>query len=391
MRRATRAAGRSNRSRARVLLGAGDLQRSRAIAQAVLADAAATPAISAEAQVIVGVVERQLGDFEAAARRLADTYYFAGRVGAELVAAEAAVVTMAVVGTNLSRHDAGLEWGRSAEMMIGRLGLAEQELGARYLVTLGVIHRQRGAPAEALTAYERARAIFRADLGPGHPSVARVLNNIGSVYNERGDFTAALARYTEALAIFEDVYGPEHPDVAVFLTNIGACLTELKRRDEARAALERALRIDTATHGPDNPRVAAVWANLGALALQQEDFTRALADFDRARAIHAARPESRELASIESGRGTALQRLGRAEEAIASFERALTLSATFDIPAVAPQAAIPLARLLWTTGGDRTRAHALAESARAAFVANPAEAQAAAEATRWLAEHPIPR
>ncbi|MCB9569548.1 MAG: serine/threonine protein kinase [Myxococcales bacterium] len=374
-------------ARARVQISAGAFTDAEATLAPLLD--AREPAIKAEAWMLAGVVDRQLGELSRAIERLEEAYFLAGESGADLVAAEAAVLTMAAIGASRSRHEEGLAWGRSAAMMVGRVDLGERELGARYLITLGVIERQRGDFDAALAAYERALAIFRADLGPRHPSVARALNNIGNALTEKGDLEAAAARLREALAIFEEIYGPEHPDMAIFLGNLGAVLTELDRRDEARALTERALAVSLANLGPEHPQVADARVNLAFAAVDVGDFAGALAELDQARAILRAQPPSRELAYAEQVRVRALQGLGRVDEALAAASEAEALARDLEVPALLPQLHFLKAQLLWGRG-DHAEARALALAAKELYAIDPSEGAAGEEVARWLADHPPP-
>ncbi|MEZ4448337.1 MAG: serine/threonine-protein kinase [Nannocystaceae bacterium] len=380
------AADRERLARTRGLLSAGAYAAARE-AVAPLIDAEA-PAIRAEARLLDGAIDRQIGEIERSVERFEGAYYLAGEVGADVVAAEAAVLAMAAVGTALSKHEEGLTWGRSAAMMIGRAGLAEAELGARYLVTLGVIERQRGRFDEALAAYERALAIFRRDLGPRHPSVARALNNIGTALAEKHDRAGSAERIREALAIFEEVYGPEHPDVAIFLGNLGAALDEDGRQDEARPLFQRALAVGVANFGPDHPFLADVRVNLAYADLTTGDAASALVTVDEALATLRTRPPGRERAYAEVIRARALHALGRGDEALAAVTVADELITALEVPSLRSTIRFLQARLLWDRGGDPAAARVLAVEALELYEAEGGEDRSIAEVRRWLDEHP---
>jgi tetratricopeptide (TPR) repeat protein len=53
---------------------------------------------------------------------------------------------------------------------------------------LAALYQAQGRYAEAEPLLVRAREIYEAALGPGHPSTATSLNNLGSLYYALGDY-----------------------------------------------------------------------------------------------------------------------------------------------------------------------------------------------------------
>ena len=91
---------------------------------------------------------------------------------------------------------------------------------------IGVVLRETGKPAEALAAYEQARAIlerlarenptvteFQADLAESH-------NNIGLCSRDTGKPAEALAAYEQARAILRAA-GAEHPESPDYASDLG--------------------------------------------------------------------------------------------------------------------------------------------------------------------------
>ena len=62
--------------------------------------------------------------------------------------------------------------------------------------------------------YERALEICEKLRGPKHPLVAIVLVNLGIIWKEEGDKAKAISHYQEALAIQEEILGPNHLKVS---------------------------------------------------------------------------------------------------------------------------------------------------------------------------------
>jgi hypothetical protein len=70
-----------------------------------------------------------------------------------------------------------------------------------------------------------------------------------------------------------------------------------------------------------------------------------------------------------AGKGLDLLLLGRAKEAIVPLEKAVNLCAKVKLSTAVAETSFALARALWEGGGDRSRARALAASARVAYAA----------------------
>jgi tetratricopeptide (TPR) repeat protein len=296
---------------------------------------------------------------------------------------------------------------------------------------LGIAHDLQGRYRDALDAYERALAIRERALGPDHPLVAVTLNNIGIVYKEEGDYDRARHMYERAvainekmlgnespqlansldslanvldrqgkyedaervhqraLAIREKVFGPEHPDVAISLNNLGDTLEAEGKYDEAQHTYERALAIRLKTLGPESQLTGTTIENLADLLARRSRFAEAVREHELALAIYeknqgATHPD---LAYPLLGLAEAHERMGHYLEAVAAAERALRLrEANATPPEYLGHTRFVLARSLWGARGDRTRARALAEQARADFAAS-AHAKEMAEVDRWLSDH----
>jgi hypothetical protein len=169
-------------------------------------------------------------------------------------------------------------------------------------------------------------------------------------------------------------------------------LLALERFDEAEVENLRAIELLEAIFSPTHPDLGPALHNLGEQNLQQ------------GKVVPARERFAREVALFEAAQGKdsprlvdALGGLGRAEllarkpaVALALLERARALGAkTSQDPLVLATIDFALARALTETGGDRTRARALAEAAHARFAASgPAHAKITAEITAWLAARP---
>jgi tetratricopeptide (TPR) repeat protein len=152
-----------------------------------------------------------------------------------------------------------------------------------------------------------------------------VLCSLGTLASEQGRYAEAIDAFERCSAIVVTTLGEKHPLRAGSLANIGKALADSGRLEEAVGRFEEAIAIDEETLPPDH--------------------------VDRSYAL--------------LGLGTARLRLGRAAEAIEPLERTLALRASDAIgPSMRATAEVALARALWRSGRDRSRARTLAEAAR---------------------------
>jgi tetratricopeptide (TPR) repeat protein len=220
--------------------------------------------------------------------------------------------------------------GRRAEaeaLLRGLVAAHPAHSGALHL--LGVLAMERGAAAEALPLFERARfgapTLAPLQYNRGHALLALGrLADAAEAYRQAGTLDPQLAEapLAEARALYR--LGQPGPALAAAREAIarradlpgawrlaGAAQLDLSRWEEAAASLTQAVEQD--------PRDAEAWNRLGIARHQLHALDAALACYDRAIAIEPAR------ADPWNNRGNALHDLRRADEARASFERALEL------------------------------------------------------------------
>ena len=139
------------------------------------------------------------------------------------------------------------------------------------------------------------------------------------IYAGMGDSLYRLGRYEEAVSSMERVFEllPDFPLAPTLHYLTGQALGEMGRYDEAEEHYESALRI--------GPGFKEALDSLGGLLLAQERYGEAL---DRYQTLAKIEPEN---AATHSQIGIALFKIGRAEEALASFDRALSLDPTLEL------------------------------------------------------------
>ncbi len=384
--------------------------RDRAALLIVDATALGYAPIVAEAAWTAGVAYHRAGDLPRAEATLYEAARAAGVAKDDVLAAEAWIELVEVVGYELARTTEGLTLAHAATAAVARAGdrddLTAKLLHARALTTstkdsaaaipleqqaltirerrgdadgiaesvndLARLHANRGDYAGAEAMHRRALALREQLLGAEHPLVAESLNNLGVVLYHQGKLDDARPLYERALALRVKVLGPDHYDVGVTLNNLGGLYLDLG--DDARAAdhLGRALANWERAVGKDHPDLAIPLANLGDLANRQGDHAGALAACERALRIEekASGADDPDLAYNLVCIGEAHLGARRAGAALAAFERALRLreGSPGDRGELARTRldlvlALTAARGDALVGADRTRAQGLADQA----------------------------
>jgi serine/threonine protein kinase len=325
---------RAELARAAALRLAGKFEAGRELAGTVRAHAKtlAWRPLEAEAELTVGRLEDDLGDYEAAQASLQRAYLAAIAGGHDLLALEAVTTLTLVVGDKLAQLEAGLRWGQLGSMFIERLALDGSIQEVELLYAIGLIRDRMGNYSEALRSLERALELATAQLGPEHPEVARQLNGLGGVYWSKHDWERALATQVRALEIAQGAFGAEHPEVARSLTNKGSVLGRLGQHEQALEAQRRALQIREAALGAEHPDVAITLNAMGTTLALQGEYTLALESHRRALRIFEAQLGPNhitvattldKLAAVQLARGDSLAALSAGERALPILERQL--------------------------------------------------------------------
>ncbi len=340
--------------------------------------------LQAEALLERGLAQQEEAHYEEAERDLERAYLMAAELEHSEVEAVAVRELAFVVGHDQAKHEAGLQWGKTALALAGRPGADPRER-AMVLSAIGMmllhkgeleealVHQQRalatfeavrgahhadiadllhnmgtvllrqGKQDDALSHLRRARAIREQALGSGHPHVAHSLTAIGAVLIQQGEWDSALSHLRQALTIREQALGPRHPDVATSLNNIGAVLKQQGQWQQALEHFQRALDVQEEVLGPRHPRVAYPLNNIGEVLREQDKYDEALTYLQRALSIseEALGPRHPDVASSAANLGNLLLRQQRYDEAEEHYRRALQIQQEA-LPAEHPNIALSL-------------------------------------------------
>ncbi|QRN98503.1 tetratricopeptide repeat protein [Archangium violaceum] len=233
----------------------------------------------------------------------------------------------------------------------------------------------------------RALALKEKALGSEHLEVAQSLSTLGSVLMMMGRYEEARQKHERALALSEKTLGPEHPHITMPLFNLGVVLEKMGRYEEARETFERALAVHVKAQGPEHPKTAYALTRLGNVLVALKRYGDAREKFERALALRkkVLGPEHPELALPLLGLARLAQLRGKPSEAISLIERALGLAVGESLA----EAQLALARALWDSKQDRSRAVQLATQSRE-YWERIGDASKLAESSQWLAIHASP-
>ena len=227
-----------------------------------------------------------------------------------------------IVGQSLTRV------GRAEEAYAEIAQIPEEERDAAAHFALGRLDLAYGRLEEGT-----AKLLLAEKLSPGNPQVMRALLAIDANQKQLGESEKRIAAALEA--------NPEASEIIELQAEVNLMLG---KGDEAKAALERAVETE--------PRNVSAQLALAELALRSGDNEKMLQVIQRAA---AAVPESSDL---QYRLAQAYERNSRIDEAIASYEKSITLN---DDLAISKN---NLAYLLAESGRDLDRALELAQEAK---------------------------
>lgn len=282
--RKTIADARRTLARAAAQAGAGEFKRADELATGVLEQAKALgwAPLEAEARLVAATIEDELGRYDESVAELHEAFALAAEASDDVLAAQAAVHLLRVLGYHLVRGGEALTWARVADALLTRL---ERDDG---------------------------------------PDAAQLANDRGLTLQALGDLEGAETSHREALALRRALYGEEHPDLGHSYGNLGNVALRQGNNAEAQRWHELALAVRTRALGPDHPDTARSHLNLARVWLAVGDLERAEVEAERARAILEPTfgTEHRVTARVLCTLAEARQAAGRDDEALALYRRA---------------------------------------------------------------------
>ena len=281
----------------------------------------------AEALGLTGLMYYTANDAVASEKALVEAYRVADASRHDEVRAEAAVNLVFVTGYQERHFDDARKWSEAADAVLRRLG-GHDLLHAWLLNDVGCFYFASGDTEAGLRALKEGLNLKQKLLGVDHPDVGLSNGNLAYVLKGMDRNTEALSYVERAIAIEQEKLGAQHPGLAFQYDNRGAILNALGRPAAARQSFQQAVAIWERELGPDDGTLASALTGIGLSYLNEGNPLNAIEPLERATKIRA----------------------GRAAD-----------------PVDQAQTYFDLARALWESGREQSRARRLADQARAAY------------------------
>ena len=94
---------------------------------------------------------------------------------------------------------------------------------------------------------------------------AQLAENVATVLHAKGDYEGARASLERTIALRSEYAGADHPAVGRAWANLGSLLAEHRDAEGAKPALDEAERILVAAYGPDSLQVASIYTSRGSV------------------------------------------------------------------------------------------------------------------------------
>ncbi|CAF4653032.1 unnamed protein product, partial [Rotaria socialis] len=197
----------------------------------------------------------------------------------------------------------------------------------RFNHQLGYIFRENGEFVKALSYYEKALDIQKANLPKNHSSLAPIYNNIASVCYSIGDFSRALSFYKTALDIELKSLPSDHRNLSNTYNNLGSVHCSIGDYSIALQFFTKTLGIRQKTLPDNHPDMASIYNNIGSVYNSLGEYTKALAHYQKAIDIQEKTLLSThiDLATSYSNIGITYNAMGDHEKALESHKKALEI------------------------------------------------------------------
>ena len=284
---------------------------------------ATTLATLARVEIAVGHV----ADSEATLRELAQV---AARAHDDRDAAFAWRSLIRLIGFDDGKPEQALALVPAADAAVLRAG-DPADLRAELLYSQATVLDWGPHPAEGLALLLQARSMFEKAGGndptsPFAPRLADVVFETGTSHARQGHIDAALASLRDAIERWRAIFGPDSADEAFGWQNLGAVLTRAAKPEESLAAFRNAARIREARIG-ESPTLAVSLVAVASALSELGRWDEALAIYDRALRIDRQQlpPGDLATATVLLGRGLVLGHLKRLDEATQSYDDAIAM------------------------------------------------------------------
>ena len=271
---------------------------------------------------------------------------------------------------NAGRQDEALELYLATADGIARTYGEAHPARANALSGAASVHLLRGETEEALALHLQAYALLETDPGYKPQQRARICLMIADEYGRVAKFDAALEWLERAESLFVEIFGADHPNTA--LVNFSRASLKLDQMGDFEGAAEDWRAVIEGWKGVETRKHDAAIARLN-LAISESragQHERAVASASQARAELSTfvDPDGQQMIGYLSSFGDVYRLAGDRAKAREAYEKAITISDAHGGGGfLIDEARFGLAQVL-VEDGERERAAALAETARANFV-----------------------
>ena len=296
-------------------------------------------------------LEHESGDSKTAVRTMEQALWMGVAAHRDDIAAEMGVQLVGINAYYVGSIESARRWIPPAEALLARLGAGHERITSWLYQARGTLAERSGDYPAAKREYDQALAYKMKALPPNHPDIAKTYYSRANVKLFQGDAAAAQADADEALAIYRTAYGPDSPLAWAPLDIRGEALNMLHRYKEAESDFRDAARRASGLYGDEHPWTAYALNDLGQALVNEE----------------------------------------RPREAIPILEKALRVRERLErSPDDTAETRFALARALWVVSedaghdGEKARALALANAARAGYRTMPGHERQGAAIDAWL-------
>ena len=117
------------------------------------------------------------------------------------------------------------------------LGILQSVAGATALLNAATVRKAFGMPGEAIPLFEKARAVYEAELKPEDPRLAGLYNNMSLALVDLGLFSEARTLYQKSISVLSATEKNE-PELAITYLNLANLEEAEKGLEDGAAAIE---------------------------------------------------------------------------------------------------------------------------------------------------------
>ncbi|MCB9234727.1 MAG: CHAT domain-containing protein [Bacteroidia bacterium] len=186
---------------------------------------------------------------------------------------------LGIILKDLGDFNAAIESYQNESVFLGRAGYAPKNKRFASLENnMGVAFEEMGQFDKSLQMYMSAKDKYLASLGLNHEKTAASLINIGSVYHQLGQYSDALAQYNTALSIYQTIYAvnPDHSDFPIVYRNMANSFLEMGDMENADLYFQKALTGFERKFGENHYEVAVTRTDIARLHQKSNHIDQAL-------------------------------------------------------------------------------------------------------------------